>query len=173
VRAQIFYIDERAKRTLQKCRATATTENVILVDGGIRKKLVDAGVTGIAFGDVRVRHENKKWSDAARDQILIAHTLPPMRGELRERDDQYLCKVCRRGGRMTSPDVPYREEDLIGMQDFNVTWEWFGEFWPEDKEKGKSAGWPSPGLLVTPKVMNIFNKAGVKAFDWTPVNVAP
>lgn len=169
----VFYVDERAHKTLRKCRATATTKNVILVDGGMRKKLVDVGATGISFGDVRVRHENKKWSAVARDQILIEHVMPPMRGDIRVKDEQYLCKVCRRGGRMTSPKIPYHEEDLMGMQDFNLTWEWFGEFWPEDKEKGKSAGWPSPGLLVTPKVMNIFREAGVKAFDWIPVNVAP
>lgn len=168
-----LYVNDRALRTIRTHRAVKANSGDIILDGGMRKKLVDVGATGISFGDVRVRHENKKWSAVARYQILIEHVMPPMRGDLRAKDEQYLCKVCRRGGRMSSPNAPYREEDLMGMQDFNLTWEWFGEFWPEDKEKGKSAGWPSPGILVTPKVMNIFNEAGVKAFRWTPVNVAP
>lgn len=96
-----------------------------------------------------------------------------MRGELTDLDEQYLCKTCKRGGRRRFSTNPYREEDLVGLQDFNLTWEWFGEFWPEDKEKNRPAKRPDSHLLVTPKVMNIIREAGVKAFDWTPVNVAP
>ncbi|MBK9265387.1 MAG: hypothetical protein IPM54_37080 [Polyangiaceae bacterium] len=136
------------------------------------KKLKDAGVTGISFGDVRARLKNDKWTSVARDQILIEHTMPPMRGELTAEDEQYLCKVCRRGGRMRRPPMPYREEDLVGMKDFNLTWEWFGDFWPEDKEKQRGEKRPNPLVLVTPKVMNIFRDAGVKTFEWTPVAIA-
>jgi len=135
------------------------------------QKLKDAGVTGISFGEVRARLKNDKWSSVARDQILIEHVMPPMRGELTARDEEYLCKVCRRGGRRDFSKKPYGEEDLVGMQDFNLTWEWFGDFWPEDKEKGRCAKRSSPFVLVTPKVMNIFRDAGVKTFQWTPVGI--
>ncbi|MBK9264695.1 MAG: hypothetical protein IPM54_33545 [Polyangiaceae bacterium] len=164
-----LYIDSEHRSRLRKHRAIGTWDGDVLVDGGMAKKLKDANVTGISFGEVRARLKNKKWSMVAREQILISHTMPPMRSDLANEDPKYLCKVCQRGGRMYLPDKPYRVEDLEGMQDFNVTWEWFGEFWPKPKEKKRHAKRPSPGVLVTPKVMNIFREAGVKTFDWTPV----
>jgi hypothetical protein len=170
VQTSPLYVNDRALKSIRSHRALMASNGDIILDGGMRKKLVDAGITGISFGDVRVRHENNKWSEVARDQILIEHIMPPMRGPLTADDENYMCKVCRRGGRMSSPEVPYREEDLVGMQDFNLTWEWFGEFGPPDHLRLERRS--SPCTLVTPKVMNIFNKAGVKAFDWTPVNVA-
>ena len=175
--ASALYVDGDDLAKIRKHRAIGTWQQQILVDGGMVKKLKDAGVTGISFGDVRARLRNEKWTSVARDQVLIEHTMPPMRGELTAEDEQDLCKVCRRGGRRVFPrkpyreDVPYREEDLAGMQDFNLTWEWFGDFWPEDKEKGRGAKRPFPFVLVTPKVMNIFREAGVKTFDWTPVAI--
>ena len=156
---------------IRKHRAIGTGFDHILVDGGMVKKLKDAGITGISFGDVRARLKNDKWTSVARDQILIDHTMPPLRGELMPKDEEHLCKVCRRGGYMSRAKKFYREEDLVGMKDFNVTWEWFGEFWPADKEKGRGEKRPYPFILVTPKVMNIFRDAGVKTFEWTPVDV--
>jgi hypothetical protein len=167
------YLDELDKKIIRKHRAVLASFYSLIVDGGMRKNLVDAGITGITFGDVRMRLDNKNWTEVARDQVFATHTLPPMRGMPKDEDLPNLCKVCRRGGRRTPPTAYYREEDLIGMQDFNLSWEWVGEFWPEDKEKNRPALRPDPRLLVTPKVMNIFNKAGVKAFSCIPVNVAP
>jgi hypothetical protein len=155
---------------IRKHRALMAYSGEVVIDGGMRKKLVDAGVTGISFGDVRARHDNKKWSEVARDQILIEPVLPPMRGDLKPEDEKQLCKVCRRGGRMFVTEIPYRQEDLVDIKDFNLTWEWYGDF-------GLAADGfyhlANPHTFVTPKVMNLFNKAGVKAFDWWPVNVAP
>ncbi len=168
-----LYVDGDDLRKIRKHRAIGSWNENILVDGGMVKKLKDAGVTGISFGDVRARLKNEKWTSVARDHILIHHTMPPMRGELRAEDEKYLCQVCRRGGRMTCPDKPYGEEDLVGMQDFNLTWEWFGDFWPANKEKQRLEKRPSPSVLVTPKVMNIFRDAGVTTFKWTPVAIAP
>jgi hypothetical protein len=73
----------------------------------------------------------------------------------------------RQGSSKRRQTGAYRAEDLVGMQDFNVTWEWFGEFWPE--KKPRHAKRPSPHTLVTPKVMNIFRDAGVTTFHWIPV----
>lgn len=165
----VLYVDNDEIATIRKHRAVQTYSNEILVDGGMRKKLVNAGTTGISFGDVRARHNNGKWTEVARDQILITHTMPPMRGELTAKDEEYLCKVCRRGGRMVYTQKPYREEDLVGMCDFNVTWEWFGIFGPaDDKHRERRS---RPRVLVTPKVVNIFRKAGVKTLKWIPVGV--
>jgi hypothetical protein len=167
----VLYIGKDDITTVRKHRAVQTYTDEILVDGGLRKKLVDAGITGISFGDVRARHESGKWSMVARDQILIEHVLPPMHGEFRGQDEQNRCKVCRRGGRGGSPEKPYRAEDLIGMCDFNVSWEWFGEFWSENKEKKRHLRLSRPRILVTPKAMNIFREAGVKSLEWTPVGI--
>jgi len=164
-----LYVHNDEIVTIRKHRAVQTYSDEILVDGGMRKKLVDAGISGISFGDVRARHKNKKWSEVARDQILIEHTMPPMRGELTAKDEEYLCKVCRRGGRMSKPPKPYREEDLVGMQDFNLTWEWFKIFGPKDDRHSERRS--NPDVLVTPRVMNIFREAGVKTFDWRPVGI--
>ena len=77
---------------------------------------------------------------------------------------------------MCLPDKLYCTADLVGMCDFNLTWEWFGEFGPEykdpeDMRKNRSERRSSPGVLVTPKVMNIFRDAGVTTFQWTPVAI--
>jgi hypothetical protein len=167
------YIDRDDMKLLRKHRAVLVSFHALIVDGGIRKRLVDACVTGISFGDVRMRLENGKWSEVARDQVFATHTLPPMRVDLTPEIEKPICKVCQRSGWRYVPDVPYREEDLIGMQDFNLSWEWFGEFWPENREKKRPVNGSYPHLYVTPKVMNIFREAGVKSFDWRPVNVAP
>ena len=166
-----LYVDGDDLPKLRKHRAIGTWDKHILVDGGMVKKLKDAGVTGISFGDVRARLKNDKWTSVARDQILIEHVMPPMRGELTANDERYLCKVCRRGGRQDFSKKPYRAEDFTGMQDFNLTWEFLGDFFPADKEKGRGVKWPWPSVLVTPKVMNIFREAGVKTFQWTPVGI--
>lgn len=166
-----LYVAHKYMAKIRKHRAIRSMDGDILVDGGLRKKLVDAGITGISFGDVRARHESGKWSMVARDQILIEHVLPPMHGEFRGQDEQNRCKVCRRGGRGGSPEKPYRAEDLIGMCDFNVSWEWFGEFWSENKEKKRHLRLSRPRILVTPKAMNIFREAGVKSLEWTPVGI--
>jgi len=171
-----LYVAQKDIAKIRKHRATRTMDGDIIGDWGLVKKPKATKVTGTALGDVRARHENGKWSEVARDQILIEHMMPPMRGELTARDEQYLCKVCRRGGRMVTPPKPYREEDLIGMKDFNLTWEWFGEFWPAIKEhpireKRRDEKRPHPSVLVTPRVMNIFREAGVKTFDWIPVGI--
>jgi len=93
-----------------------------------------------------------------------------MRGELTAADEQDLCKVCRRGGHSFFFDKRYREEDLVGMQDFNLTWEWFGSF--DFDGNTRRSKFSLPRVLVTPKVRNIFREARVATFEWTPVEIA-
>lgn len=54
------YLTEYDKKKIRKHRAILASYHSLIVDGGMRKKLVDAGVTGISFGDVRMRQENNK-----------------------------------------------------------------------------------------------------------------
>lgn len=165
----MLYVDNDEIATIRKHCALMTYSREILVDGVMAKKLKDAGITGISFGDVRARLSNGKWTSVAREQILIEHIMPPMRAATTEDDEKYLCQVCRRGGRMTSLGNLYRQEDLVSIKDFNLTWEWFGEFGPA--EPGRRELRSNPSVLVTPKVMNIFRDAGVKTFEWYPVNI--
>jgi hypothetical protein len=169
---QIWY--ERVKRkdlpTLLKHRAIMSRNDHIIVDKTMRKMLVNAGITGISFAEVHARDEVGDWNPIDRDQILIEYTMPPMRGEFAPEDDQYLCKVCRRGGRMSFPNKLYREDDLVGMKDFNLTWEWFGFF--NFDGNARRSQFSLPLVLVTPKVMNLFREARVTTFEWTPVAMA-
>lgn len=164
-----LYVDHTYMAKIRKHRAISTMNGDVLVDGGMVKKLKDAGITGISFGDVRARLKDDKWTSVARDQILIEHTMPPMRGELTEKDIEHLCKVCRRGGFMSYGNKTYREEDLVGLKDFNLTWEWFGVFRTAEDRFGAHRS--NPSVLVTPKVMNIFRDAGVKTLGWRPVDI--
>lgn len=164
-----LYVAHKDLAKIRKHRAIRTMDEGILVDGGLVKKLQDAKVTGISFGDVRARHENGKWSEVARYQILIENVLPPMHGDFNAEHDKHQCTVCRRGGRGGFPKKPYRAADLVGICDFNLTWEWFGEFRTAEHRHGLHRS--TPFLFVTPKVMNIFRDAGVKTFNWRPVDI--
>ncbi|MBK9260605.1 MAG: hypothetical protein IPM54_12375 [Polyangiaceae bacterium] len=168
---QVWY--ERVKRKdlprLRKHRAIMTRNDHILVDEAMRKMLESAGITGISFAEVHARDDIGDWNPIDRDQILIESTLPPMRGELTADEAQGLCKVCRRGGHPFCSSKRHHEEDLIGMKDFNLTWEWFG-YYSFDGNARRSK-FSSPHILVTPKVMNLFREARVKTFEWTPVSI--
>jgi hypothetical protein len=169
---QIWY--ERVKRkelpTIRKHRAIMSRDDHIIVDARIRKMLVDAGITGISFADVHARDDIGDWNPIDRYQILIESTLPPMRGELTAKQEEDLCKVCRRGGHPFRSNKRYHEEDLVGMKDFNLTWEWFGSY--SFNGNTRTADFSLPHILVTPKVMNLFREARVTTFKWTPLGVA-
>jgi hypothetical protein len=169
---QIWY--ERVKRKdlplLRKHRAIMSRDDHILVDATVRKMLINAGITGISFAEVHARDEVGDWNPIDRYQILIESTLPPMRGELTADDEKDLCKLCRRGGHPYFSDERYHQEDLVGMKDFNLTWEWFGSY--SFDGNARHADFSHPRVLVTPKVMNLFREARVKTFKWTPVVLA-
>lgn len=69
-----------------------------------------------------------------------------------------VCPNCGRGWYTHISNYPvryvYRREDLANIQDFNLTWEWFGAP-PTDNEHGLTGRPPNPVVLVTPKVMNL------------------
>jgi hypothetical protein len=171
---QVWYkrVKRKDLREIRKHRAIMSWDEHILVDKAMRKMLVNAGITGISFAEVHARDEVGDWNPIDRDQILIESTLPPMRGELTAHDEQDICKVCRRGGRSfyRIPNNPYREEDLVGIKDFNLTWEWFGSFRFDGNVR--HAMFADPRVLVTPKVRNLFREARVTTFKWTPVSLA-
>jgi hypothetical protein len=170
---QTWYLRVKRKELpkIQQHRAIMTFDLNILVDATMQKLLVDAGMTGISFAEVHARDDFGEWNAIDREQILIEHTMPPMRAEFPAADDYALCKVCRRGGRLTIPDHAYREEDLAGLKDFNRTWEWFDHYLYGGE--ARHATFAHPRIMVTPKVMHVFREAGVTTFDWWPVGIAP
>lgn len=167
---QVWY--ERVKRKelpkIRKHRAITSRDGHLLVDATLRKMLINAGITGISFAEVHARDDIGDWKAIDRYQILIESTLPPMRAELTADDEQDLCKVCRRGGHSFST-VRYRQEDLVGIKDFNMTWEWFGSF--SFDGNARTSDFSLPLVLVTPKVMNLFREARVTTLKWTPVDI--
>ena len=167
-----MYVHGEYRGTIRKHRALQA-RTAFLVDGGIVKKLVDHGVTGISFGNVYARLKNKKRELMARDQILVSHMMPPMSPRLSVLDEKTRCPACQRGGFYGKTENPgrcaYRKKDLEGIQDFNHSWEFFGEHLKADKNG--PAKYPVQLDLVTPKVMNIFRDAGVNTFLWHPVLV--
>jgi hypothetical protein len=162
-------VDDFSK--IRKHRAIGSYYRDILVDGGIAKKLIDDRVSGISFGEVYAHQKNKKRDLVAREQVIVSHTMPPLspKSTVVNRDD--MCPCCRRGGLNSTMGVPfrlaYRAQDLTDIQDFNLSWEWFGPY--AFGGHVDQALFASPEVLVTPKVMNIFRDAGVKTFSWTPV----
>jgi hypothetical protein len=156
---------------IRKTRALMSFDYYLFVDTAVRKMLTDAGITGISFAEVYSRDSVGFWEPIDREQVLIENSMPPLRGELTAEDEQELCKVCRRGGHSWLRKKTYREEDLIGMKDFNLTWEWFGSYSFDGKARG--AEFSVPQVIVTPKVLHIFREAGVKSFKWEPVDLEP
>ncbi len=176
-------IDKGEVKNLKKLRATATYYEDMIVDDGLATQLASLGLTGLSFGDVYAiakKDESKKagtkkvaktklpWK-----QVIAAHTMPPMSprttGLARDPD----CPTCTRNREITASGhsirVVYRAQDLVGAQDFNLTWEWFGQL-RITKDINKTL-LPYPMLLVTPKVMRVLRDAGVESFRWTPIRV--
>jgi hypothetical protein len=168
---QIWYLRVAKKDlpTVLAHRAVATFSNEIMIDADLRQSLLDNDVKGISFAEVHARNQNDDWVPIGRDQILIEHVMPPIRGVFPPDGEKAACKVCNRGGHQYLPEYFYREEDLEGIQDFNVTWEWFEGYSMADSLRECRPG--RPEVLVTPKVMDIFRRAGVDTFEWTPVGI--
>ena len=150
--------------------AMLSTDNELVVDANLRKMLVDANTTGISFIEVQARDDNEDWQPIDRYQIVIEHMMPPIRAEFPAEDEKAVCHVCRRGCRLTFPEKPYREDDLVGMKDFNLTWEGFGTYLYNGD--AADSDFSQPHILVTPKVMNLFRDADAITFKWIPVTIA-
>lgn len=161
-----LYVWSRHLKRVRQHRAIGCDRGGIILDLGLENKLKSAGATGMSFGDVYGRLENKKRTLVARQQILIDHTLPPIVPACIT-DPSKTCPTCHRGGIIAQRELHYRRKDLGDIRDFNLTWEWFGSY--EYSGNVKDAEFSSPRILVTPKVMNIFREAGVETFQWYPV----
>lgn len=150
-------IDGEDLRSIEKLRlAGSHGEDFILHDVDV-DRLLAANVTGALFWPVSAKGKSGNLTELRRQQVFAQHVMPPMaRSSTIERKSA--CQICHRGG-FTSAPAPtlrfaYRAEDLKNIQDFNLTWEFFGavEDFDDDMKRGR---WPIQSLLVTPKVMNL------------------
>jgi hypothetical protein len=149
-------ISRRDLKQMEKLRVAFTMKNNVLVQDVDVERLLAAGVTGALFWPV---YANKvgEVEELRRQQLFIEHVMPPM-SPTSLLDRRKVCPDCQRGWFLHVSMHPlrcvYRREDLANIQDFNLTWESFGE--PPSLSEGGLGGGPQyTRVLVTPKVMNL------------------
>lgn len=171
--SSLFFRSEHLSR-LQGQRAAATQYWHHLVDDGIAAQLARIGATGLSFQSVWTVSSKGEREQIPWKQMIADKTLPPMspRSTGFERDRE--CGVCRRNGYFTVPAKEpvrfvYREADIGGAEDVNLSWENVGyaRLQPELKDSLLAKPW----MLVSPRVRRVFVEAGITCFDWTPIGV--
>ena len=154
-----LHIVRRDVKLIEKLRVAFTIENDVLVQDVHVERLLAAGITGALFWPIYADNKAGELEELRHQQAFIEHVMPPMSAKSSLNRKQ-VCPDCQRGWYTQVMDYPtrfvYRREDLVKIQDFNVTWEWFGE--PEWYSEGAGTmmqGPRHPWVLVTPKVMNL------------------
>ncbi len=150
-------IDTEDLRTIEKLRIAATHHEDILVHDSDAERLLAANVTGLLLWTVYAKRKNGDQFELRRQQMFAEHLMPPMASSsLIDRAGE--CPICHRGGFSRVSEYPlrfvYRPQDLVDIQDVNLTWEWFGDFRDFHFDLTK-VRWPDPYMLITPKVMNL------------------
>jgi hypothetical protein len=143
-------------RTVDKHRVAGSHDNDLLVRDTDVEKLVAANVTGALFWPASFKAKSGEVTELRWQQAIIESVMPPMAASS-SLDRKGVCPRCHRGGYTAvfrQPDrLFYRLEDLANAKDFNLSWEWFGDFRKEGEMQREL--WPQPLILVTPKVMNL------------------
>lgn len=157
-------IDGEDLRTIEKLRIVGTHRGDILLYDVDVEQLIAAQVTGASFWPAQAKTKAGDLMDLRREQMIVEHVLPPLApSSLLDRTAE--CLTCHRGGTHPVYGQPlryvYRAEDLVGMKDVNVTWEWFGNY-ARSSEQALAGLWPDPTVLITPKVMNLLRSTKKK-----------
>jgi hypothetical protein len=170
----IVYDDEL--RTVEKHRIASTNYQDLLIRDTDVERLIAANVTGAAFWPASVKRKSGAVNELRWQQAVIEHVMPPM-AATSYLDRKGVCPTCHRGGFTGVSDQPqrfmYRAEDLGNIQDFNLTWEWLGEY-GTTKEEVQQGRWSHPRVLITPKVMNLLRaktkkEAKYQGADFIPI----
>ena len=142
-------------KEVEKLRVAGTVSGDLLINDVDVKRLLAGGVTGALFWPVYAKSKGGDVEELRHQQAFIEHVMPPMSlKSLLNRTN--VCPDCGRGWCKDIMNEPlrfvYRREDLANIQDFNLTWEWFGNYLctPEEALKGLG-GWPDPIVAVKPK----------------------
>ncbi len=168
-------VSGRDLKKTEKLRVLGTTDVDVLVHDVDVERLLAAGVTGALFWPVDANTRPGHVEETRRQQIFPQHVMPPMSAKSLV-DQSQVCPDCGRGWYTQVMDYPvrqvYRREDLANIQDFNLTWEWFGA--PSSvNEHGLGGGPPHPRMLVTPKVMNLLRGKTKKEQKYQGCGFAP
>lgn len=143
-------------RTVDKHRVAGSYSNDLLIRDTDVEKLVAANVTGALFWPAYFKGKSGELTELRWQQAVIESVLPKMAASS-SLDRKGVCPTCRRGGYATVFQQPfrvsYRAKDLANAQDFNLSWEWFGDYFKKSEMQNEL--WSHPLILVTPKVMNL------------------
>jgi hypothetical protein len=149
-------IDGDAMRRIDKHRVAETYHNDVLVRDTDVEKLVAANITGALFWPAYLKAKSGELTELRWQQAVIESVLPPLVA-CTPLNRKTVCSTCNRGGYTVVVEEPdrlfYRAEDLAKAQDFNLSWEWFGDYCKREEPQYDLV--PHPMILVTPKVMNL------------------
>jgi hypothetical protein len=147
-----------------------TLDHERLVSPELSQALVRAHSSGLELRPVlsHLNGESLPWL-----QIIATSELPPMshltRGIVRSRP----CPECTRDGHYHDPPVEIAYDagsfDLSALPDFNFTYELFGN--SRLREPFNESHFASPGLIIKPKVFEVFEKCRVRRVEFVPVRV--
>lgn len=173
-------VDGNQMLRVNRHRVASTTDDNLLVRYTDVEKLIAANVTGANFWPVTARYKSGAIGETQWQQAVIENVLPPMASSTRL-DESAKCASCGRGRRRSGGDprdfhLTYRREDLKNICDFNLSWEWFGDFGkydPDAPDKGASSFRPLPWTFVTPKVMNLIRGKTKKEQKYQGCGFAP
>ncbi len=173
-------VDGNQMLRVNKYRVAFTTDDNLLVRDTDVEKLIAANVTGVNFWPVTAKYKSGVIGETRWQQAVIENVLPPMAAST-GLDDAFKCATCGRGrqravGSGRDFHITYRREDLKNICDFNVSWEWFGDFGkfdPDAPDKGASSFRPLPWTFVTPKVMNLIRGKTKKEEKYQGCGFAP
>lgn len=174
-------VDGSEMLAANKHRVSSTPENDLLVRDTDVEKLIAANVTGANFWPVTAKYKSGATGEIRWQQAVIENVLPPMSASTRLVEEGK-CATCQRGRSSESTTtrtcrVTYRREDLKEICDFNLSWEWFGEFGMRRKDELRPGLLnylrPNPWIFVTPKVMNLLRGKTKKEQKYQGCGFAP
>jgi hypothetical protein len=143
-------------RRIEKHRVAGTHTNDVLVRDTDVERLIAANVTGALFWPGYLKAKSGELTELRWQQAVIESVMPPLVDSTRL-SRKTVCSTCNRGGYTVVVEEPdrlfYRAEDLAKAQDFNLSWEWFGDYCKREEPQYDLV--PHPMILVTPKVMNL------------------
>jgi hypothetical protein len=139
-------------------------EGHFIVSNRVTEGLV--GVTGVELAPVR---SPRKAPDPRFAWLKISSVLPRMHSGYEQSDG---CGQCRRSGYyegLMKPNVPTYAGLSENLPDFNLTWEYFGD-WRQQRHKSQTLGvGGGQGVVVSQRVRQRLLKLKVRRLVWIPV----
>jgi hypothetical protein len=160
------------KGRMGKKDLATTYEWEVVLSERVARLLREQPLTGYELRPVR-HYARRKWEkEPVLSQLMATHTLPPMASPPTEfeKTAQY-CLHCGRNGlylkserhwgalRYWETSEVYYHRQGLEIQDFNQTYEHFGQ------------GWPMRGILISPRVYRLLLEHKVRNYKVKPVYI--